>query len=116
VALKADIVADAGGYHSTSAKCALRAGGHACGIYRVPAVAVEAKAVYTNNPNGGAMRGFGANQAQFAMEGILDLIAERVGIDGWDVRDRNICNRAINTAPGRSCARASAARARRSTP
>jgi xanthine dehydrogenase molybdenum-binding subunit len=92
MALKADIVADAGGYHSTSAKCALRAAGHACGIYRVPAVAVDAKAVYTNNPNAGAMRGFGSNQAQFAMEGMMDLIAERVGIDGWDVRDRNICN------------------------
>jgi xanthine dehydrogenase molybdenum-binding subunit len=92
MALKADIVADAGGYHSTSAKCALRAAGHACGIYRVPAVAVHAKAVYTNNPNAGAMRGFGSNQAHFAMEGMMDLIAERVGIDGWDVRDRNICN------------------------
>ena len=92
LALKADIVADAGGYHSTSAKCALRAAGHACGIYHVPAVAVDAKAVYTNNPNAGAMRGFGSNQAQFAMEGMMDLIAERVGIDGWDVRDRNICD------------------------
>ncbi len=92
MALKADIVADAGGYHSTSAKCALRAAGHACGIYRVPAVSVESKAVYTNNPNAGAMRGFGSNQAQFAMEGMMDLIAERVGIDGWDVRERNIVN------------------------
>jgi xanthine dehydrogenase molybdenum-binding subunit len=38
------------------------------------------------------MRGFGSNQAQFAIEGMLDIIAERVGIDGWDVRDRNILN------------------------
>jgi xanthine dehydrogenase molybdenum-binding subunit len=36
------------------------------------------------------MRGFGANQAAFAIEGLLDRLAERVGIDGYDIRDRNI--------------------------
>jgi xanthine dehydrogenase molybdenum-binding subunit len=36
------------------------------------------------------MRGFGANQAAFAIEGMMDLLAERVGIDGYDIRERNI--------------------------
>src|SRR6185436_7060048 len=90
VALRSRIVADAGGYHTTSAKCALRAACHSTGVYRIPNVDVEAKAVYTNNPNAGAMRGFGSNQAQFAMEGVMDILAERVGVDGWDIRDRNI--------------------------
>ena len=36
------------------------------------------------------MRGFGSNQAQFAMEGIMDILAERVGVDGYDIRERNI--------------------------
>jgi xanthine dehydrogenase molybdenum-binding subunit len=52
-------------------------------------VDVEARAVYTNNPPSGAMRGFGANQANFAMEGLLDRLAEAVGIDGWEIRWRN---------------------------
>ncbi len=91
-ALRSSIVADAGGYHTTSAKCALRAACHQAGVYRIPNVAVESMAVYTNNPNAGAMRGFGSNQAQFAVEGMLDLVAERVGIDGWDMRDRNLLN------------------------
>ena len=56
----------------------------------MPNVDVEAKAVFTNNPTSGAMRGFGSNQAQFAMEGIMDLLAERVGVDGYDIRDRNV--------------------------
>jgi xanthine dehydrogenase molybdenum-binding subunit len=90
LALRSRIVADAGGYHTTSAKCALRAACHSCGAYRVPNVDVEARAVYTNNPNAGAMRGFGSNQAQFAMEGVMDMLAERVGVDGWDIRERNI--------------------------
>ena len=92
LALRSRIVADAGGYHTTSAKCALRAACHSCGVYRIPNVDVEAKAVYTNNPNAGAMRGFGSNQAQFAMEGVMDMLAEKVGVDGWDIRERNILN------------------------
>ena len=50
---------------------------------------VEARAVYTNNPPSGAMRGFGVNQTAFAIEGMLDRLAERVGIDGWEIRWRN---------------------------
>jgi xanthine dehydrogenase molybdenum-binding subunit len=92
LALRSRIVADAGGYHTTSAKCALRAACHSCGAYRVPNVEVEAKAVYTNNPNAGAMRGFGSNQAQFAMESVMDILADKVGVDGWDIRMRNLLN------------------------
>src|SRR4029078_6866876 len=89
LALRSRIVADAGGYHTTSAECALRAACHSTGVYRVPNADVEAKPVYTNNPNAGAMRGFGSNQAQFAMEGAMDILAERVGVDGWDSSDRH---------------------------
>ena len=91
-ALRSRIVADAGGYHTTSAKCALRAACHSGGPYRIPNVDVESKAVYTNNPNAGAMRGFGSNQAQFAMEGVMDILAGKAGVDGWDIRMRNILN------------------------
>ena len=47
----------------------------------MPAIDMESLAVYTNNPPCGAMRGFGANQAAFAIEGLLDRLAEKVGID-----------------------------------
>jgi selenium-dependent xanthine dehydrogenase len=92
LAVRSRIVGDVGGYAGTSAKCLLRAACHSCGPYRVPNVDAEAKAVFTNNPTSGAMRGFGTNQAHFAMEGIMDMLAERVGIDGWDIRERNILN------------------------
>jgi xanthine dehydrogenase molybdenum-binding subunit len=92
LAVRARILGDAGGYAGTSGKCLLRAACHSCGPYRVPNVDIESKAVYTNNPTSGAMRGFGSNQAQFAMEGIMDRLAERVGVDGWDIRERNLLN------------------------
>ncbi|MGH3017854.1 MAG: selenium-dependent xanthine dehydrogenase [Gaiellaceae bacterium] len=89
LAIRARIVGDTGAYASVGDKVLERAAGHACSAYRVPNVDVEAKAVYTNNPPCGAMRGFGANQANFAVEGILDRLAELVGIDGWEIRWRN---------------------------
>ncbi len=89
LALRARIVGDTGAYASVGDKVLERAAGHACGAYAVPNVDVEATAVYTNNPPCGAMRGFGVNQSNFAVEGVLDLLAEQVGIDGWEIRWRN---------------------------
>ena len=89
-AVWARIIGDKGAYASVGAKVLERAGGHCTGPYRVPAIDMESLAVYTNNPPCGAMRGFGANQAAFAIEGLLDRLAEKVGIDGYDMRDRNI--------------------------
>ena len=89
VAVRARIVGDTGAYASVGDKVLERAAGHACSAYAVPNVDVEAMAVYTNNPPSGAMRGFGVNQSNFAMEGVLDLLAEAVGIDGWEIRWRN---------------------------
>jgi xanthine dehydrogenase molybdenum-binding subunit len=89
-AVKARIVGDKGAYASVGAKVLERAGGHCTGPYRVPAIDMESLAVYTNNPPCGAMRGFGANQSAFAIENLLDRLAGKVGIDAYDIRDRNI--------------------------
>ena len=89
-AAKIDILGDSGAYASVGGKVLERAAGHACGPYRMPALDVEAVAAYTNNPPCGAMRGFGVNQTSFAIEGCLDLLAAKVGLDGWEMRWRNI--------------------------
>jgi xanthine dehydrogenase molybdenum-binding subunit len=89
-AAKIDILGDSGAYASVGGKVLERAAGHACGPYRVPALAIESVAAYTNNPPCGAMRGFGVNQTSFAIEGCIDLLAAKVGLDGWEMRWRNI--------------------------
>jgi aldehyde oxidoreductase len=61
---------------------------------------VESIAVYTNNPTSGAMRGFGTNQAHFANEGVMDILAEKIGVDGWEIRWRNILNPGDQFATG----------------
>ncbi len=89
-AVKARLVGDSGAYASVGGKVLERAAGHSCGPYRVPSVDVEAIAAYTNNPPCGAMRGFGANQSSFAIEGCMDLLAKKVGIDAYEIRERNV--------------------------
>jgi len=89
LAVRARIVGDTGAYASVGDKVIERAVGHACGAYEVDNVDIEGVAVYTNNPPCGAMRGFGVNQSNFAVEGVLDTLAEQVGIDGWEIRWRN---------------------------
>ena len=100
LAVRARIVGDTGAYASVGDKVLERAAGHACGAYRVPNVDVEARAVYTNNPPCGAMRGFGVSQSNFAIEGVLELLAEQVGIDGWEMRWRNALEEGDRFATG----------------
>ncbi len=89
-ALHARIIGDKGAYASVGAKVIERAAGHATGPYRFPNVSIQSKAVYTNNPPCGAMRGFGANQSAFAIENCLNRLAKLVGIDDFEMRWRNI--------------------------
>jgi xanthine dehydrogenase molybdenum-binding subunit len=100
LAVRARIVGDTGAYASVGDKVLERAAGHACSGYEVPNVDVEATAVYTNNVPCGAMRGFGVNQSNFAMEGVLDELAELVGIDGWEIRWRNALDVGSRTTTG----------------
>jgi aldehyde oxidoreductase len=99
-AVRVRAIGDSGSYASVGMKVLERAAGHASGPYRVPNIDVEAIAVRTNNPVCGAFRGFGANQAQFAMEGVLDRLAALVGISGWDIRKRNVIRPGEVWGPG----------------
>ena len=99
-ALRVRGVGDSGAYASVGMKVLERAAGHACGPYRWDAIDIETTAVRTNNLVCGAFRGFGANQAQFAMEGVLDRLAKQVGISGWEIRKRNVIKPGEVWGPG----------------
>lgn len=99
-ALRVRAIGDSGAYASVGMKVLERMAGHASGPYELPAIDVEAIAVRTNNPVCGAFRGFGANQAQFAMEGVLDRLAALVGISGWEIRKRNVIRPGAVWGPG----------------
>ncbi|MEK7411300.1 MAG: molybdopterin cofactor-binding domain-containing protein, partial [Actinomycetota bacterium] len=99
-ALKVRALGDSGPYASVGMKVLERMAGHASGPYYLPNIDVIAIAARTNNPVCGAFRGFGANQAQFAMEGVLDRLAAMVGISGFDIRMRNVIKPGMIWGPG----------------
>ena len=98
--LKVRAIGDSGAYASVGMKVLERMAGHASGPYALDNIDVEAIAARTNNPVCGAFRGFGANQAQFAMEGVMDRLAHMVGISGWEIRKRNVIHPGSIWGPG----------------
>jgi CO/xanthine dehydrogenase Mo-binding subunit len=58
-------------------------------LYKVPNIRYAAKCVYTNNTYSQAMRGYGNPQATFAIESLLDQLAEKAGIDALEIRRIN---------------------------
>jgi len=70
------------------------------GPHNIPNVWVDAYAVYTNLPPAGAFRGYGISQAAWAYETQMDLIAERLGLDPYELRMRNLLRNGEQFATG----------------
>lgn len=98
--LKLYAVGDSGAYASVGTKVMERVAGHATGAYHFPCVNLEALTVYTNNIPSGAMRGFGANQVGFALEGCLDDLCRQGNFDRWQFRYTNALTEGKMTATG----------------
>jgi len=100
LAVKANIVGDSGAYASYGPAVLTRAAVHATGPYEVPNVFVDAYAVYTNNPQAGAMRGFGVPQMAFAHETQMNILAEELGMSPLEIRRLNVLRPGGVTATG----------------
>ena len=57
--------------------------------YNIPNVWASCKLVYTNNAPGAAARGAGPPQSNFALESVIDMLAEKVGMDPLKFRKIN---------------------------
>ncbi|HSR33949.1 MAG TPA: xanthine dehydrogenase family protein molybdopterin-binding subunit, partial [Anaerolineae bacterium] len=67
-----------------------RAAGYSCtGPYLIPNVKGDSYCVYTNQPIGSAMRGFGMPEIHWGIEQIMDQLAEKIGMDPAEFRRRN---------------------------
>ncbi len=89
-AARIDLLGDSGAYASVGGKVIERAAGHSCGPYRVPVLAVNAvRRLYQTMCLAAPCGDLASTRTSFAMEGCLDLLAAKVGIDGWEMRWRN---------------------------
>ncbi len=75
---------------------------HAGGPYRIPNVDIRGWAVYTNNPIGGAFRGFGVTQVTAAIEQMMDMLAQRLGMDPIELRLKNSLKRGDKSCVGKT--------------
>ena len=87
--LKATVFADTGAYASLGLPVLQRACTHASGPYNYENFQIDGYAYYTNNPPAGAFRGFGVTQTCFAIESMLNHVADEIGISHWEIRYRN---------------------------
>jgi nicotinate dehydrogenase large molybdopterin subunit len=84
------ILADTGAYATLGSAVLDFAVEHSTGPYVIPNVEIEGLSVFTNNGVAGEFRGFGGNQVTFAIEGQMDRLAERLGMDPLIFRHRNL--------------------------
>jgi len=90
IARQVRIVSDSGPYVLWGASTLSKASIHSCGPYDIPNMKVDGYLVYTNNPVGGAMRGFGVTQLGFAYEAHTDFCAKELGMDPIAFRRKNL--------------------------
>lgn len=88
-AIEAYVLADAGPYSSRTPEVLGLTVSSILGPYSIPNVQVVGKAVYTNNADADAFRGFGAPQAAVAREGILDKLARALKMGPLELRKKN---------------------------
>ena len=106
VALEGTIHNEQGAYASLGPVIPPAGGVHAhavvmlAGPYKIPNVKIDGYLVYTNHPYGGAMRGFGAPQVNFVHESIIDEMAERLGMNPYELRFKNSLDLGSETATG----------------
>jgi CO/xanthine dehydrogenase Mo-binding subunit len=72
------------------------------GPYRVPNHRAETFVVYTNKCRSAAFRGFGMSQPTFAIEVMMDAVAEKLGMDRLEFRMKNLMKDGDRAATGQA--------------
>jgi xanthine dehydrogenase molybdenum-binding subunit len=88
-AIEQKILSDSGAYYSHSGSTSGVNTIHTLGLFRCPNVSGEVTVVYTNTPTCGGMRGYGNPEGAFAMQQLVDLVCEKIGMDPLEFRLKN---------------------------
>lgn len=92
-AMKIDVLSDTGAYGNHAIGVMFHGCSESIGVYRSPVTRVDAEAVYTNNIPSGAFRGYGLGQVILGVESAMDLLAQELGMDPFDLRRLNAVRR-----------------------
>ncbi|MFJ5958369.1 xanthine dehydrogenase family protein molybdopterin-binding subunit [Paenarthrobacter sp. NPDC092416] len=100
VARQSRVLLNGGAYADASPLVAEKAGYRMPGAYRWKRIDSVCQSVITNTVPAGAFRGFGATQATWASERQVDLIADRLGLDPFELRLKNMKELGEDFVPG----------------
>jgi len=100
VAKEMDMIIEAGGYVGSCRGITVVASGRADNLYRLPNIKTSVKLVYTNNTPRGALRGYGTQLTTFGLESMIDMAAEKLGIDPTEIRLKNNSQKGDTTVHG----------------
>jgi CO/xanthine dehydrogenase Mo-binding subunit/aerobic-type carbon monoxide dehydrogenase small subunit (CoxS/CutS family) len=82
-----------GAYADIAERVMTKASYLSCGPYRTPNARIHARAVLSHTTPSTAFRGFGAPQIIWAVESQMDAAARQLGLDGLNVRMRNLARK-----------------------
>jgi CO/xanthine dehydrogenase Mo-binding subunit len=96
-----EIVMNSGAYTDNTPLVNSKTANRCFGPYRIPALRVVARSVFTNTVPSSSLRGFGAPQGNIAGELQMDEAAAKLGIDPVELRMRNLVGPGEEFMPGK---------------
>jgi len=89
VALKTRILHTTGVSADTGVHVLIASTHNSTGTYEYPNCYLDGYSVYTNTPPVGAFRGYGHQETQLAMERMMDILARKLEMDPFELREKN---------------------------
>ncbi|MBN2407750.1 MAG: xanthine dehydrogenase family protein molybdopterin-binding subunit [Elusimicrobia bacterium] len=99
-AIKAEVYHSTGAFVDTGLHVMRGSTHNSTGTYEFPNCLLEGYSVYTNTPPIGAFRGYGHQESQFAVERLMDILARKLGMSPFELRDKNYLGPGKKTALG----------------
>ena len=96
-----DIVMNSGAYTDNSPLVNSKTANRCFGPYKIPALRVRSRSMFTNTVPASSLRGFGAPQGNLGGELQMDEAAQKLGIDPVELRLRNLVGPGETFLPGR---------------
>jgi carbon-monoxide dehydrogenase large subunit len=98
VAMETKVLHSGGAYADTAVNVTIAATHNCTGPYEFDHCDLTGYTVYTNTPPVGAYRGYGHQEAQFATERLMEILARKLGMNSFELRKMNyLCEGKVNS-------------------
>jgi len=100
LAIKTTLLHSGGAYADTAVNVTMASAHNSPGPYAFDHCDLTGYTVYTNTPPVGAYRGYGHQESQFATERLMDMLARKLNMDPFELREKNYLREGKTTSTG----------------